>query len=273
MANGSRLHRIGNLDKSARATIVFVHGLAGHPFDTWRLKEKAAWGDDPTFWPHWLREDLERVNTYSLEYPADILTWTGNAMPLLYRARNVLEHMLVEPDALRPPVFFICHSLGGLVIKQVIRQADAVKNARPEAAAFLKSIGGVIFMATPHAGASLATTVSYFRAILKVSSAVGSLIEDDPTLIDLKQWYSDWADQHRVQCKHRVFRETQAFKGITAVAAGTADPGLVDTTIVPVDANHFSVCKPADRDALVYKSVRSFLSTEIAQRPLAGSGA
>lgn len=275
MATDSRLHRISEIDNAARATVVFVHGLSGHPFDTWRQNEKREWRDDPTFWPQWLRDDLKQVNVYSMEYPADISAWTGHAMPIQFRAANMLEHLLVEPEAINHPLYFICHSLGGLVVKQVIRRADTEKDARPEAGRFLMGVAGVIFMATPHSGASLASTLSYFGGVLKLSPAITSLLENDPSLIDLNQWYRNWADAHQAQCRHRVFFETQSIKGVTTVPAGTADPGLVKTPVVAIDADHISICKPADRGALAYKSIRSFLApaAEANTSPLGKSSA
>ena len=47
-------------------------------------------------------------------------------------------------------VIFICHSLGGLIVKQVLLDLDRQKGRRPEAAGFLNRVTRVVFLAAPH---------------------------------------------------------------------------------------------------------------------------
>jgi hypothetical protein len=48
----SRLIKIADWSGEKRGNVVFVHGLGGHPYDTWRRR-----ADDGTFWPLWLAQD------------------------------------------------------------------------------------------------------------------------------------------------------------------------------------------------------------------------
>ena len=73
-------------------------------------------------------------------------------MPLQDRAVNVLEILLGIPGLTDGPVIFICHSLCGLIVKQILLDLDRQKGRRPEAAALLNRVTQVVFLATPHTG-------------------------------------------------------------------------------------------------------------------------
>ena len=73
-------------------------------------------------------------------------------MALQDRAVNVLECLLSSPGLCDGPVAFICHSLGGLIVKQLLLDLDRQKGRWPEAAALLDCVTRVVFVATPHTG-------------------------------------------------------------------------------------------------------------------------
>ena len=74
----SRLIKISGWDGTPRASVIFVHGLGGHAYDTWRrdARRKEA-QEDVTFWPLWLAEDLDGISVYTLAYEAPASNWTG----------------------------------------------------------------------------------------------------------------------------------------------------------------------------------------------------
>jgi Putative serine esterase (DUF676) len=176
----------------------------------------------------------------------------------------VLEGLLVDLEQLHAPIVFICHSLGGLVVKQLLRKAGDMQEGRAEAAELLKRIRGAEFLATPHTGSELAKVLSLFKTALRVSSATQSLINNDPTLRDLNTWYRDWSSRRGMQ--HRIFFETIALHGVTTVDAGSADPGLYNAQPIAIDADHIQICKPESREVLVYKSTCDFIRKIIQPR-------
>src|SRR5450755_2556884 len=103
-------------------------------------------------------------------------------MPLQDRAGNVLEGIFVDLEELHGPIVFVCHSLGGLVVKQLLRKASDMQQSRPEAAELIRRVQGVAFIATPHTGSELANVLGLFKTVLKVSSATQGLIKNDPAL-------------------------------------------------------------------------------------------
>jgi hypothetical protein len=85
----SRLIKVAGWGAGTRANVVFVHGLGGHAYDTWR---QGAEGN--TFWPVWLARDIPGLAAWTLAYEAPPTNWLGTAMPIQDRAKNVLECLL-----------------------------------------------------------------------------------------------------------------------------------------------------------------------------------
>ena len=101
-----------------RANAVFFHGLGGDARATWQATK-----DESSFWPAWLAQDIEGLSVYSVGYEAPVSNWHGSAMELADRAANALNSLLVKPDLETGELILAGHSLGGLVIKQVLRKA------------------------------------------------------------------------------------------------------------------------------------------------------
>ena len=115
----SRLIQIADWSGEKRANVVFVHGLGGHPYDTWRRSRT-----DDTLCPLWLAEDVKGLSVFSFGYISPATNWLGTAMPLLDEAANELRLLLNDPRLRDGSTVFGCHSLGGLIVKQILRAAN-----------------------------------------------------------------------------------------------------------------------------------------------------
>jgi hypothetical protein len=114
----SELHRVSDAGRETVADLIFVHGLGGDAFATWWHDQ-----DQPKdSFPFWLAEDCPRLAVHTLAYDASPSQWLGSSMPLVDRATNLLTRFETEGIGGRP-LFFVCHSLGGLVVKQTLRSA------------------------------------------------------------------------------------------------------------------------------------------------------
>jgi hypothetical protein len=182
-------------------------------------------------------------------------------MALADRAENIIPLLRSESRLQDGDVFFVAHSFGGLVIEQVLRSLDAKRNEDPEGASLLRRVRRVAFLGTPHYGADLATWAGALRVVALPSAAVRGLARNDPNLRDLNRWYRSYASANGIETL--VLSETRR-TGLLGyvVKPDSADPGLPSTPI-PVDADHYSICSPADRNSEIFIHIRDFLRAPI----------
>lgn len=224
----------------ALVDVVFVHGLNGDPIGTWRM-------DDTNSWPTWIRHELPRADAWSLQYRLRAFQWQGGAMPLLTRAVNVLAMLDVELSTDRP-IVFICHSYGGLLVKQMLRSADDIA---PEYRRLTKRVAGIVFFGTPNSGSSIATFVDSLAALLNTGPAVEELRRSSPALQNLSYWFRNNAEKWKL----RVYFETLPTHGAIVVDESSADLGIAGIIPVGIDATHFTICKPTTMDLRVKQTL------------------
>jgi hypothetical protein len=232
--------------------VVFVHGLriAGDTRESdWR---NAA---DPVnmFWPEWLREDIPGIRVGELSYLASASKLLGSSMRLDQRAMNLLADLRSEGVGLNCPVVFVAHSLGGLVVKEML-----VRSSMPSSD--FNAIGancrGVVFIATPHAGSWIAIAMRFAAAALLPTAAIETL-SNGRQLSALAVQYRMWVAAQRVD--HLVLYETFPTKGFRIVSEKSANPLLPGALVLPVDADHNTIAKPKSRADFVYQQTKYFL--------------
>src|SRR5262249_24409430 len=148
------------------------------------------------------------------------------------------------------PMIFVVHSLGGLIVKEMIRIAETYQNKEWEVMA--RQTLGVVFLATPHSGSRIADYLGALGRLLRLSVSVRELEGNAASLRDLNLWYRNNA--RRLEIQTRVFFETQQTNGVIVVDPASADPGIEGVFPIPVDANHISICKLESQETLVFSS-------------------
>jgi hypothetical protein len=248
------LQRVANARGPSRGAVVFVHGLGGDARGTWQSDE--AGGN--SFWPAWLGQDLSDLDVWTLGYDASPSIWFGNAMGLPDRARDVLA--MLEAERLEStPLVFVCHSLGGLVVKQVLRAAYDRPDQR--IGQVLHRTQGVVFLATPNTGADAAAWADRFRILFGASAAPQDPGADAAMLRDLNGWYRDHAPEEEIATL--AFFEARATNGVSIVDASSADPGIPHVQPIADDADHVSIAKPASRDTALYRQILRFVEDRL----------
>lgn len=244
------VRRIGD-SQSTSLDIVLLHGLGGDWHGTWSYKGTQS------SWPGWLTEDDSRLAVWCVNYPAAATRWHGKSMPIRDRATSLLAALRDGHDVGRRPFILVGHSLGGLVIKQIIRHSNTMGD---QYSGFCDNLAGVVFFSTPHTGSGLASLLSYLKTV-RSTPLVKELATDHAYLRELDDWYRNYAT--RTELANLSFYETQDTKGLRVVGESSGNPHLPGATAIPVDADHRTVCKFSDRSNLTYIQVKRFLSKQI----------
>lgn len=225
--------------------IVFVHGLSSDALAAWQT----ATGD---IWPTWIRQTIRNSRVALLNYPAPALFYKKeSAVSIKDRGRNLAD-FLPTIGVGRRPTIFVCHSLGGLVIKEILRNCIEHGCSIELAANTI----GLIYLATPHSGANLANLGSIVGSQLTVD-----LQPNSPYLLDLRDWFSSYAQDRRLFVS--AYAETQSLYGTLVVDRGSSDPGVTGCVCIPLDADHSSICKPASLSSDVFQRVRRDIESAI----------
>jgi hypothetical protein len=235
----------GSRDNVA-ADVVFVHGLQGDPRQTWTNRNGG-------FWPSWLAQDNADLAVWSVGYEAPASGWTGTAMALFDRANNILAD-LADNGLGDRPICWLAHSMGGLLVKQMLRNAGDIAR---EFAPIRTATRCVVFIGTPNTGSDLARRARHLT-VLRPTVATMELSALNPGLLELNTWYRE--NHSLLGLETMVFFENQATKGLGVVVdRGTADPGLESVIPIGLDADHQGMCKPLSRHDLIYRRTSEFI--------------
>ena len=243
IGNGENPDRVGD--------VIFIHGLNGDPKGTWLNDSNTA---REKFWPEWLAKDCPTVGIWSIGYSVASSSWKGTAMPLLDRANNILAELTTRGLGTKP-LCFIAHSMGGLLVKKMIRNSDSLT---PEFRFFSTAVRGIIFLATPHTGSDLARIANYLKFFFRPTIALRELERAAPSLRELNMWYRQHSDQLGIRTQ--VYFETQKTSGLRVVDEVSADPGLKDVLPIGIDANHITIVKLPSRENMIYQRTKQFVT-------------
>lgn len=249
---------VGTENQGRVADLVFVHGLDGDKEDTW----KGKWEDE--VWPKTLYNDLPLCGYWSFGYDSKSSLWLGSPMSILDRANNFVNFLRSEGIGKRP-VFFVVHSLGGLIVKKMLRFAYDQNHDDT----IVSNTKGIFFFATPHTGSSIASVIQWFKPY-RPSGLLDELKTAAKPLVDLNHWYR--ANSTKLGISTTVFRETRDTKGVIVVDELSSDPGIIGVVPIPIDADHIDICK-VNRDDLAYKTIRNsideFIRNKTDRHPIA----
>ncbi|TRX88257.1 hypothetical protein FHL15_010824 [Xylaria flabelliformis] len=167
-------------------SIVFVHGFTGDPVKTWQYA-----GQDVVDKPKPVKDSNHRWRSRLFQTPNNVTDesqssgtyWPRDLLPLTVTDARILtfgydthiRHVfagqisqnsvydmswdfLVALEAQRKehvsrPIIFIVHSLGGIVVKEMLRRSDGCHGSRQFLRSIVESTHGIIFFGTPHGGA------------------------------------------------------------------------------------------------------------------------
>ncbi|KAL2651323.1 hypothetical protein R1flu_019451 [Riccia fluitans] len=255
--------------------VVFVHGLRGGPFKTWRLSENKSSattplverideeaGQEGTCWPEeWLTEDLPRSRLLTIKYKTNLSEWSGASLPLQEVSSTLLDKLLAAGVGERPLVF-VTHSMGGLVVKQMLLQAGKDKSR----AHLVNQTTGVVFYSCPHFGSKLADMPWRIGLVLRPAPSIAELRSGSPRLEELNQCLRHLnKDGHLDVLSFSETKVTPLVEGyggwglrMEVVPIESAYPGFGELVVLP-GTDHVNSCKPLNRADPAYTKTLEFL--------------
>ena len=259
MSNQNDLLAISGCENpERRGDVIFVHGLGGDALGTWHRDGKR---DDRDSWLYWLGKDLPDIGIWSLGYEVEPSKWKGNGMPLADRATNTLALLDSYEIGMRP-LMFITHSMGGLLVKQMLRHAQDFGTPRWEA--IVEQTKGIVFLSTPHSGSDLANWIKYIDGILgvlRVGVSVEELKANHDRLRELNLVYRNHGQLCQIPME--VYCEKLKTSGFLVVDETSADPGIKGVIPLPMDCDHISICRPQNQRDLIYRRVKRFIQEKL----------
>ena len=178
----SELIKVSGCDDPRRVgDVVFVHGPDGDARSTWRPA-----GHRGPAWPEWLGGDLPDSGVWLLDYEGRSPGGQGHGMPLADRATHALA--LLETEGLgERPLVFIGHSLGGLLVKQLLRHGREYGD--PSWRRIADQTRGIVFLSTPHSGSDITSWVEHLGSATMGTASMRELQANDPRLRELNVWF------------------------------------------------------------------------------------
>lgn len=271
--------------------IVFVHGIRGGAFATWRREgvlERGAARDSlekAACWPtSWLVPDLgPRVRLISAEYAAPASAWEGESLPFPHIAEQIAAK-LAAAGVGRRPVVFITHSMGGLVVKEILAQGkeptvvtsssgsgasntatldtnDIVVGGTEAQKRLRSAAAGVVFYSVPHAGSRLADWGWTLRYVGVSPAKAVAHLTTGPHVDALNNAVRGLARAGLPILSFSEGLPTQlAYVKTHIVPHESAYPGYGEFVVLH-EHDHISVCKPRDKEDPSYAVLIKFLKT------------
>lgn len=254
--------------------VIFVHGLRGGPFKTWRLSECKSSsksglvekideeaGKEGTFWPgEWLSADFPHARLFSLKYKTNLTQWSGSSLPLQEVSSMLLEKLIAAHIGDRP-VVFVTHSMGGLVVKQMLHQASAQNRGN-----LVRNTVGVVFYSCPHFGSKLADMPWRMGYVFRPAPSIGELRSGSTRLVELNDFLHDLHKKGSLDvlsfCETKVTPIVEGYGGwafrMEIVPIESAYPGYGELVVLE-STDHVNSCKPISRTDPSYSETLQFL--------------
>ncbi|KAM7367849.1 hypothetical protein PAMP_014119 [Pampus punctatissimus] len=269
------LHPQTRDNQPINADVLFIHGILGAAFKTWRQKDrnileeekdKESRDDYTECWPKsWLAADCPNLRVLSVEYDSHLSDWMAKCpvenqrKSLAYRSRELLKKLKMAGVGERP-VVWVAHSMGGLLVKKMLLDASE----DPDMHGLLKNTKGIMFYSVPHHGTFMAEYSVNVRYLLFPSVEVRELCKDSPALRNLNENFLNMAKEK--EFKVLSFAETLPTNigpmiKILVVPAQSANLGIGD--LIEVDVDHLNICKPEKKDSFLYKRSLQFIQESL----------
>jgi len=179
------------------------------------------------------------------------------------RAFNMLNHLSNTDGISTRPIFFIVHSMGGLMLKYILEKS----NADNDYASIIQQTKGVAFLATPHEGSFGANFLTNLSIIFRANDIVKQLEKNASPLNRLDDAFNTIVRQKDLKCisiyetkKVQIKKWFFKAEAIQVVSPSSAKGRFNYKSPLPVDRDHLNICKLQSKDDLVYKNIKNLIN-------------
>jgi hypothetical protein len=221
--------------------IVFVHGIYGDAKDTWTAPNGA-------YWPKLLLTDdaFNDSDVYVAGY--DSPYW-GNTTTFEEIVTNLQTRLTADGVWKHREVVFVCHSMGGLLVRRLLIQRLLVESYKRD---YAKKVPFIYFFATPETGVDLAKLASAFSSdpLLKILFPGG---RTNDYLLNLEQ---EWREGHFSIHQYCAYEKLPYGRLGVIVPWDSATRNCTEPA-EGIEADHVAIVKPKDKKDTPYAALRS----------------
>lgn len=218
-------------------------------------------------WPkNWLAHDFSSVNIYGINYNSILSYWNGN----IDEFANISEHntikmrsneIIKQLDLAKignKPIIWVCHSMGGLILKEILLCLANYSRASSTSSSILNNTKGIIFYSTPHLGSALAKRATSLSLATWPSKEIKDLALNNTYLINLNDQFINLSRLNK--WKIISFCENQStnvgynlYIRLVSENSARLPADLGDFYVLNKD--HMYICKPDTKESIIYKSL------------------
>ncbi|KAI1855087.1 hypothetical protein JX265_012275 [Neoarthrinium moseri] len=265
----------------AKVDVVLVHGLNGEPQKTWTAKNGVFWPTD--LLPESLRDARANVLVYG--YNADVYSKKHGGNPsdnfIYMHAQTLvtsLTHYRKDELSSRNPIIWVCHSLGGILVKRALLYSNDLKTSQHEDyRGIYVSTYGLIFLGTPHSGSDMGAWAVMLQAM---SDAVipkafwhsepvllKTLKKDNETLQNINNHFLDIYQRFKILMAHENHKTDLKGTKMLVVDSQSASPQLPGVAYYAIEATHSGMCKFESKNAPGYRTVATSIRDWVGEAP------
>ncbi|KAK2748457.1 hypothetical protein FQN55_004397 [Onygenales sp. PD_40] len=243
-------------DGNAEVDIVAVHGLNGNATATWTARpENICWLNHPDFLPKYIRN--ARVLVWGYNANVSSITGPTSSNRILQHAQTLVHQLEADrdlEDANARPIIFLCHSLGGVIVKRAI--AYSASRKAPTLAhiqSIYTSTYAILFFGTPHHGSSKARLLGSLQKVVRLAipsnvadfenSLVDALKEQSETLQNINDQFAPLMAEFRIYFFWEQEKTDLKYTRDYVVEETSAAPILDSTERCGIAADHRGMCK------------------------------
>ncbi|KAK4206997.1 hypothetical protein QBC37DRAFT_104982 [Rhypophila decipiens] len=222
--------------ENADLDIVAIHGLQGDAIQSWtHERTKFMWLTD------YLPEQFPKARIFTYAYNSGVW-FNGSTKTIEQESVNLLTYLdhKVEQDR---PLIFICHSMGGILLKAAMVKAN---NERKKYGFLLEHPKVAVFMATPHGGSKIASCVDHLVKLPLPSSwfinkkHIKNLKSHSEELEEMSDNFDERKEEFRAILS---FYETKPYPKVGSLVVQKHSANLHEGKLIGLDADHSTICK------------------------------